>query len=110
LASEQDGYGVVSHISLFWVPVSGECERYRMILAAGLRLALSTTKGSQEQQGGESGVRGQRPAERWCWRWPGSPSPVVVMMMMMAIRGTVADRSGVRRSTMPPAGERAAQR
>jgi hypothetical protein len=35
---------------------------------------------------------------------------VVVMMMMMAIRGTVADRSGVRRSTMPPAGERAAQR
>jgi hypothetical protein len=35
---------------------------------------------------------------------------VVVMMMMMAIRGTVADRSGVRRSTMPSAGERAAQR
>jgi hypothetical protein len=29
--------------------------------------------------------------------------------MMMAIRGTVADRSGVRRSTMPSAGERAAQ-
>jgi hypothetical protein len=27
-----------------------------------------------------------------------------------AICGTVADRSGVRRSTMPPAGERAAQR
>jgi len=51
LASEQDGYGVVSHISLFWVPVSGECERYRMIVAAGLMLALSTTKGSQEQQG-----------------------------------------------------------
>jgi len=25
-------------------------------------------------------------------------------MMMMAIRGTVADRSGVRRSTMPSAG------
>ena len=83
-----------------------------MILAAGLMLALSTTKGSQEQQGGNSGVRGQRPAERWCWRWPGSPPPavVVVMMMMMAIRGTVADRSGVRRSTMPSAGERAAQR
>jgi len=53
LASEQDGYGVVSHISLFWVPVSGECERYRMILAAGLMLALSTTKGSQEQQSGK---------------------------------------------------------
>ena len=53
LASEQDGYGVVSHISLFWVPVSGECERYRMIVAAGLMLALSTTKGSQEQQGGK---------------------------------------------------------
>jgi hypothetical protein len=57
-----------------------------------------------------SGVRGQRPAERWCWRWPGSSAPAVVMMMMMAIRGTVADRSGVRRSTMPSAGERAAQR
>ena len=89
----------------------GECERYTMILAAGLMLALSATKGSQEQQGGNSSVRGQRPAERWCWRWPGSPSPaVVMMMMMMAIRGTVADRSGVRRSTMPPAGERAVQR
>lgn len=83
-----------------------------MILAAGLMLAVSTTKGSQEQQGGNSGVRGQRPAERWCWRWPGSSAPalVVVMMMMMMIRGTVADRSGVRRSTMPSAGERAAQR
>jgi len=62
-------------------------------MAAGLMLALSTTKGSQEQQGGNSSVRGQRPAERWCWRWPGSPSPaVVMMMMMMAIRGTVAQR------------------
>ena len=40
-------------LSLFWVPVPGECERYRMILAAGLMLALSTTKGSQEQQGGK---------------------------------------------------------
>jgi hypothetical protein len=60
-----------------------------------------------------SGVRGQWPAERWCWRWPGSSAPavvVVVMMMMMAIRGTVADRSGVRRSTMPSAGEGAEQR
>jgi hypothetical protein len=36
--SEQDGHGVVSHISLFWVPVPGGCERYRMILAAGLML------------------------------------------------------------------------
>jgi hypothetical protein len=35
---------------------------------------------------------------------------VMMMMMMMAIRGTVADRSGVRRSTLPSAGERAAQR
>jgi hypothetical protein len=50
-----------------------------------------------------SGVPGQR-----CWRWPGS-SALAVVMMMMAIRGTVADRSGVRRSTMPSAGERAAQ-
>jgi len=39
----------------------------------------------------------------------GIAGPVVVVMMM-AIRGTVADRSGVRRSTRPPAGERAAQR
>ena len=108
-ASEQDGYGVVSHISLFWVPVSGECERYRMIVAAGLMLALSTTKAVKSSRAENSGVRGQRPAERWCWRWPGSPSPAVVMMMM-AIRGTVADRSGVRRSTRPPAGERAVQR
>jgi hypothetical protein len=30
-ASEQDGHGVVSHVSLFWVPVPGECERYQMI-------------------------------------------------------------------------------
>jgi hypothetical protein len=87
-----------------------------MILAAGLMLTLSTTKGSREQQGRNSGVRGQRPVERWCWRWPGSSAPaavvvvVVVMMTMMAIRGTVADRSGVRRSTMPSAGERAEQR
>ena len=106
--SEQDGHGAVSHISLFWVPVPGRCKRYRMILAAGLMLTLSTTKGSQEQQSRNNGVR-QRPAERWCWRWLGSPAPAVVMMMM-AIRGTVADRSGVRRSTRPPAGERAAQR
>jgi hypothetical protein len=106
-ASEQDGHGVVSHISLFWVPVPGECERCRMILAAGLMLTLSTTKGSPEQQGGKQWRA--RPAERWCWRWPGSPAPAVVMMMM-AIRGMVADRSGVRRSTMPSAGERAAQR
>jgi hypothetical protein len=34
----------------------------------------------------------------------------VVVVMMIAIRGTVADRSGVRRSTMPSAGERAARR
>ena len=40
----------------------------------------------------------------------GAAVVVVVVMMMMAIRGTVADRSGVRRSTMPSAGERAAQR
>jgi hypothetical protein len=63
-----------------------------MILAAGLMLTLSTTKGSQEQQSRNNGVR-QRPAERWCWRWLGSPAPaVVMMMMMMAIRGTVAQR------------------
>ena len=53
-------------------------------------LTLSTTKGSQEQQGRNNGVR-QRPAERWCWRWLGSPAPAVVMMMM-AIRSTVAQR------------------
>jgi len=88
--SEQDGHGAVSHISLFWVPVPGRCKRYRMILAAGLMLTLSTTKGSQEQQSRNNGVR-QRPAERWCWRWLGSPAPAVVMMMM-AIRGTVAQR------------------
>jgi hypothetical protein len=64
-----------------------------MILAAGLMLTLSTTKGNQEQQGGNSGGRGQWPAERWCWRGSGSPVPTV--MMMMAIRGTVAGGAAV---------------
>jgi hypothetical protein len=79
-ASEQDGHGVVSHISLFWVPVPGECERYRMILAAGLMLTLSTTKGGQEQQGesvacaaggrlsGGAGA-GRDRRRRWWWWW-----------------------------------------
>lgn len=51
LASKQDGHGVLSHITLFWIPVPGECGHYRMILATGLMLTLSITKGSQEQQG-----------------------------------------------------------